>query len=273
MGTTKTILNIILIINLINSFNLITTADSKKEMKINSNLFVTGNVTSGDLTANDVTISGILQVQNLIKTKKISSNSMETKTLITEVIKSPTGVVTIQGDLILNNDVDTDTLNVKATSFIVQDVKQWTLKSHDDFESEASLDGWSDKRTNRCKGKNTHLGGHCNFSFNEVSKVYKNLTKHVNLRVNAAYHMFDSWEGETGYMKIDGEIVWTKQGTHSEKGVNICGGDYNDPAYNIPIDVTVPHDKAEVKVSFGSTLDEDACNESFGIDDVMIYLK
>jgi len=43
--------------------------------------------------------------------------------------------------------------------------------------------------------------------------------------------------------------------------------------YFSPIDVTVPHDKSEVKISFGSTLDEDACNESFGIDDVMIYLK
>ncbi len=40
-----------------------------------------------------------------------------------------------------------------------------------------------------------------------------------------------------------------------------------------PIDVSFPHEKSEVKISFGSTLDEDPCNESFGIDDVMIYTK
>ena len=234
----KTLLNIILIINLILAFKAIENNRNKetanKEMKINSNLFVTGNVTSGDITANDITVSGILEVRNLIKTKQLQSDAMETKTLTTEVIKSPTGVVTIQGDLVLNNDVTTDSINVRATSFIVQDVKQWTLNSHDDFESEKSLEGWSDKRTNRCKGKNnTHLGGHCNFSFNEVSKIYRNLTEHNSLRVNAAFHMFDSWEGETGFMKIDDEIVWTKQGTHSDKGINICGGDSNDPAFNM----------------------------------------
>ena len=233
----KTLLNIILIINLILAFKAIENNRNKetanKEMKINSNLFVTGNVTSGDITANDISVSGILEVRNLIKTKQLQSDAMETKTLTTEVIKSPTGVVTIQGDLVLNNDVTTDSINVRATSFIVQDVKQWTLNSHDDFESEKSLEGWSDKRTNRCKGKNTHLGGHCNFSFNEVSKIYRNLTEHNSLRVNAAFHMFDSWEGETGFMKIDDEIVWTKQGTHSDKGINICGGDSNDPAFNM----------------------------------------
>jgi hypothetical protein len=42
---------------------------------------------------------------------------------------------------------------------------------------------------------------------------------------------------------------------------------------NSHIDVTVPHNKTDVKVSFGSTLDEEPCNESFGIDDVMIYVR
>lgn len=43
--------------------------------------------------------------------------------------------------------------------------------------------------------------------------------------------MFDSWDGETAYMKVNDEIVWSKQGQHSDKGINICGGDYNDPAF------------------------------------------
>jgi hypothetical protein len=234
----KTILNLFLLLNLIISLKSIEETNknkeekSTKEMKINSNLLVTGNISSGDFTTNNVVISGGLDVKSLI-TKQIKSNLMETKTLKTQVIKSPTGVLTIQGDLILDNDVDTGSLNIRATSFIVKDVKQWTLNSHDDFDNEKSLEGWSDKRTNKCNGKNTHLGGHCNFSYNEVSKIYKNLTIHTNVRVNAAYHMFDLWDGETGYMKIDDEIVWTKQGKHSDKGINICGGEHNDPAFNM----------------------------------------
>jgi hypothetical protein len=235
----KTILNLFLIINLIITLKSMEETNKNKadlatkEMKINSNLLVTGDISSGDFSTNEVIISGVLNVKNLIKTKQIKSNSMETKTLTTQVIKSPTGVITIQGDLILDNEVDSGSLNVRATSFIVKDVKQWTLNSHDDFDNEKSLEDWSDKRTNKCNGKNTHLGGHCNFSFNEVSKIYRNLTIHTNLRVNAAYHMFDFWDGETAFMKIDDEIVWTKQGKHSDKGINICGGEHNDPAFNM----------------------------------------
>jgi hypothetical protein len=203
-------------------------------MRINSNLHVTGNVISSGITAQEAKISGNIEVSNLIQAKKLDSESLQTKLLSVETISSPTGVVTIQGDLILTNDISADTLNVRATSFIVQEVKQWSLREHDDFESEKSLEGWSDKRTNRCnKGKNTFLGGHCNFSYNEVHKTYKNLPDHKAIRVNAAFHMFDSWDGESAYMKIDDEIVWTKQAQHSEKGINICGGDHNDPGFNM----------------------------------------
>jgi len=203
-------------------------------MRINSNLHVTGNIISSDITCDDAKITGNIEVSKLLKTKKLVSESIETKQLIVDIISSPTGVVTIQGDLVLNNDISAETLNVKATSFIVQDVKQWSLREHDDFESEKSLKGWSDKRTNKCKnGKNTFLGGHCNFSYNEVHKIYKNLPTHKTIRVNAAFHMFDSWDGETGYMKIDDEIVWTRKGQHSDKGIDVCGGDYNDPAFNM----------------------------------------
>lgn len=203
-------------------------------MRINSNLHVIGNVLSSDITAGEAKISGNVEVVKLIQSKKLVSESIQTKLLSVETISSPTGVVTIRGDLVLTNEISADNLNFRASSFIVQEVKQWSFKEHDDFESEKSLEGWSDKRTNKCnKGKNTFLGGHCNFSYNEVYKTYKNLPFHRAIRVNAAFHMFDSWDGETGYMKIDDEIVWTKQGQHSEKGINICGGDHNDPAFNL----------------------------------------
>ena len=118
----------------------------------------------------------------------------------------------------------------------MQSVKQWELKHHDDFENEKSLDGWSDKRTSHCLQNinNKHLGGHCNFSFNEVSKTYENLTNHKELRVNALFHMLDEWNGESAYMKINGKIVWSRIGRHNKKkGLNICGGEANDPDFNM----------------------------------------
>ena len=39
--------------------------------------------------------------------------------------------------------------------------------------------------------------------------------------------MFDNWNGEMGYMKINDQIVWAKEGKSNEKnGINICDGDY-----------------------------------------------
>ena len=43
--------------------------------------------------------------------------------------------------------------------------------------------------------------------------------------------------------------------------------------YFRPIDTVVPHLNSNVTITFGSTLKSDPCDASFGIDDVMIYVK
>jgi len=40
-----------------------------------------------------------------------------------------------------------------------------------------------------------------------------------------------------------------------------------------PIGVVIPHTGDTVKITFGSTLKGNACHQSFGVDDVMIYTK
>lgn len=247
----------------------------KKELKINSDFTVTGGVTASKFYSEYAKISGNMQIEKSLKSNLINTEKITTQSLITERILSSTGVLTIEADLIINNDVMADTVNMRGTSFILEGVRQWGLVHHDDFETEKSLQDWSDKRTSRCKnGTNTFLGGHCNFSYNEVTKTFKNLPTHEKLKLNAAFHMLDAWDGEYAYMKVDGVKVWTRKGQQSSKGgIDICGGDSSDPAFNIPIDVSIPHTSDEVTVSFGTTLEKDPCNHSFGIDDVMIYVR
>jgi hypothetical protein len=241
----------------------------KKEMKINSDFTITGAVTATKFTADEAKITGNAHIGKTLKSSSINTDKITSQTLVSEKILSNTGVLTIEADLVINNDVLADTVSVRGSSFVLEGVKQWGLVHHDDFEDHKSLEGWSDKRTSRCKnGTNTFLGGHCNFSYTEVHKVFKNLPAHEKLKINAAFHMLDSWDGEYAYMKIDDVKVWTQRGQHSpDNGIDICGGDSNDPAFNIPIDVVIPHKNSEVKISFGSTLNEDPCNESFGVDD------
>lgn len=139
--------------------------------------------------------------------------------------------------MVINNNSQAERINVKTgdSSFTVEGVKQWKLNHHDDFESKDSLNGWSDKRTSRCnKMSGYFLGGHCNFAFNEAHKTFNGLKKHSKLRVTASFHMLDAWDGEKAYMKINDKVVWNRVGKHSQKsGLNICGGDFNDPAFNL----------------------------------------
>jgi len=121
---------------------------------------------------------------------------------------------------------------------------------------------------------NLFIGGYCLLSKEEVSKKFFIGYSHESIRVKASYHMFDNWNGEMGYMKINEQIVWAKEGKSNEKnGINICGGDYNDPYFNLVIDVTIPHNESDVTITFGSTLDKDPCDASYGFQDVMLYIK
>ena len=250
-------------------------SNQKKDLKINSDFSVSGGVTATKFYSEFAKISGNMIIEKTLKSNLINTEKITTQSLIADRILSNTGVLTIEADLIINNDVMADTVNMRGTSFILEGVRQWGLVHHDDFETEKSLKDWSDKRTSKCKnGTNTFLGGHCNFSYNEVTKTFKNLPSHEKLKLNAALHMLDNWDGEYAYMKIDGVKVWTKKGQQSQNGgIDICGGESNDPAFNIPIDVSLPHSSNEVTVSFGTTLEKDPCNHSFGIDDVMIYVR
>lgn len=119
---------------------------------------------------------------------------------------------------------------------MILDVKQWELTEHDDFESKESLIGWSMNVTSACnhQPRNRFLGGHCILSSDEVSKSYQ-LPDHNTVRITANIHLFDKWEGENVYFKIDDQLVWFKSAKSSDNShrVNVCGGESSDPKYNM----------------------------------------
>ena len=49
--------------------------------------------------------------------------------------------------------------------------------------------------------------------------------------------MLDLWEGELAFAKIDGEVVWTKNGDgkmlKGQKSINVCGNTYPDPKFGM----------------------------------------
>lgn len=162
----------------------------------------------------------------------------------------------------------------------VRGVKQWQLVYSEDFSAGGA--GWSRSEVSQCAGVNM-LGGFCKFSRGEVNKTFSGLPPHKQLRVVATYHFIDRWIGETGFMKLNvgmgdcATVVWSERHSQQEakNGLSLCG-DAGTPEgkFSAPIDVTVPHHKDSVTVSFGSTMeDADACDESWGISSVEIHVR
>lgn len=162
--------------------------------------------------------------------------------------------------------------------FYVEKVKQWKLLIHENYWSEPY--GWTNNSISTCGGVNM-LGGYGILAGGEILKEFTDIPKHNHIRIIASYHFIDAWSGETGFMRVNAgkdnnlEYVWTERHDFS-KGANvtsICGAKYPENKLTSPIDLTFPHDQKSLVVSFGSTLDQDPFENSFGISNLQIYIK
>ena len=152
--------------------------------------------------------------------------------------------------------------------------------------------------TGSCGGSSDEfLGGHCVLSNGPARKVFSQLPAHTQLRVTARYHFIDNWRGETAFAQVDSKFVWTSvhRGAAAAAapaggavGIQMCGSEqFLESRLSAPIDVSVPHTASTVSIAFGahsaasatgavrSLADErqNACERSFGVDDVSIYIR
>jgi hypothetical protein len=70
-------------------------------------------------------------------------------------------------------------------------------------------------------------------------------------------------------------FIWTESYSALEgnKGINICGGKMNEGKFSSPIDIIIPHKDNYIKIAFGSNLQMDPCDESFGISSIQIFIR
>jgi len=244
-------------------------AQGQGNVTILGDLTVTGSLRTSNIRSQSLVVDGSISISHGVSADSLTASTASVTVLETTSISSPTGVVRVSGQIATGGISATGP--VSATSFIQNDVRQWAMVHHEDFEEEVK--GWSSNAVSSCDGVDHHLGGHCNEVDGEIKKTFNGLGQHTYLRIQARYHFLDSWEGETAFAKIGGKVVWTD--TNDIRGIdgpNHCGGSHPDLKLSVPIDVTIRHTGESVDVSFGSTLDEHPCNESFGIDDVIISI-
>ncbi len=105
---------------------------------------------------------------------------------------------------------------------------------------------------------------------------------HLKIRVSARYHFLDDWRGETAFAKLDKNFLWTHTtpASPSAGGINMCGNPaFPEHRFSTPIDVVLSHAEKDVTIAFGleghneAQAKRSACDRSFGVDDVMVYVR
>lgn len=163
-------------------------------------------------------------------------------------------------------------------SFKIRSILQWILIHEENFSNVPT--GWTKNIVTECGGIRM-LGGYCQFGGGEVLKTFSNLPAHSMIRIEATYHFIDAWDTEVGFMRINngknGEMQYAWIENYSafsgDNGINVCGGKWPEGKFSAPINVSIPHNDKSIKLGFGSTTEQDPCDESFGVSGIRIYIR
>ena len=261
----------------------------KGNVTINGDLRVVGGLSVNHIVSSSLSVNGSITVSGAIKTGFIRAQAAKFLVLETTQLASPSGSVQVAGDLDMRSGASAAAsfleVGTLQTERLVQHrQRQWALVHHDDFESGAQQD-WVHADDSAgvpasfvqlsSGGGGAHLGGHCQTAGTTVRRRFDNLPQHTHLRLQARYHFIDSWEGETAFLQIDGQTAWmdSADSRSGPPGINVAGGPTPERRWGVPVDVVMPHDGATALIEFGSNLDQDACDESFGVDDVQLHVR
>jgi hypothetical protein len=145
----------------------------------------------------------------------------------------------------------------------------WSLVV-DEMLFPGNFSGWTIGATTNC-GPWAMLGGYGVISGGCISKTFS-LPAHSQIRIAFDYHFIDSWDGEQGYLEVDGTRRWRRSTYYGGSGPNVCGGGWND-RMDYPVDVEFAHSAATTTVRVCSSLDQDAFDESFGFSNFRIWVR
>jgi hypothetical protein len=155
---------------------------------------------------------------------------------------------------------------------------EWKLVHSEDFNTTPT--NWNDNTTTTCAGHKI-LGGY------GIAGNNKSFTKnfdlsaysHTHVKVKFNYYSLDTWDDEAAILRIDGFPTWTENRVHfltqgREVFANCGSGGYS--GYKDRVlqgNAFIEHTANSVNLNFTSTLNEGPTNESFGIDNLEIWVK
>lgn len=152
----------------------------------------------------------------------------------------------------------------------------WTQVLRDGL---SATDGWSGGQLSECGTLGGMLGGAGQFGSGatlEKGFLLANVP-HQQVRVHAELAIVDSWDGEEIFIEVEGQKIAGKTCQHTDP--NSCGqakqecGGGQWPDGNTDLVGTADRPENTVTIRFATTLDEDANNEAWGLDNLILFVK
>ena len=150
----------------------------------------------------------------------------------------------------------------------------WKLVHAENFDSGA--EGWNVNTTTTC-GNSTILGGYNVAGRGRPLQKYLSLAgiPHTHVKIKFNYYAIDSWDGGTdvGFVKINGRTVWSQALVYTDPSREELCGSGAWPDGMISADGFIEHSGDLLEIRFDSGLTEALNNESFGIDNLEVWVK
>jgi len=153
----------------------------------------------------------------------------------------------------------------------------WTIIGFDDFTSGAP--GWSNASrdtSSSCVGVyGVMLGGSSVFgagASSQKSYDFLNIT-HTQVRVDLDYYVIDSWDNERALVSVDSTTVYDQAFPYTAAGTNFCGVDNWTDYGRQDVVATPSHTANTMLLNVTSTLNQAPNDESFGVDNVRVWIR
>ena len=227
-------------------------------ISINGDFEVAGQVTCASLEVQKVTSEGSIEIDSSLVAEDITTTYTTTESLTVSKITSPTGSITIQGNMNLFPASST------ASSFLQ---RSWQINHVESFKD--SISGWLNPVRKVCN-EGFYLEGNCENE--KISKKF-HLPSHNYVRLIGILHFLDLWNGERVEIKVDGSTVWSRKAQSPKKGISVCGSEHPVAEFSTNFDIMVPHTSEEMMLSFESSLNKKNCHATFALSEVTLLTR
>ena len=143
------------------------------------------------------------------------------------------------------------------------------------FDSDS--EGWYPSQVYSCGAYGSILGGYGVLGgWGATAQVTADTAvPHSEARLSFDFFRIDSWDSETVYLYIDGVYQWELTDDWAWSGSSFCGDDrwYHSTDDVHPSTTDFAHSDSTMQINFTGYLDQGAYDESWGLDNVVLWLR